>query len=216
MRRPRGGQMMLLGDVLRAAFERASMTVFGDRVALYLVGLKDEAGFALALAIHAKVQGPDPAILRERSQGRGVRKPLMIGAAPVEVLARVVEELGGGGGSRDGGSRGGGKMPGWTIREFHRVGEVPVLVITDGVEVVSTVEALADGEGAELLAEDEEVPGTGGGRPRKGVEVPAAGAELAGSWKGDAMPRNGGVGVVLADEGEPEIGGWVVSPAGEA
>ncbi len=89
---------MLLGDVIRAAFERSSTTVFGDRVALYLVGLKDEAGLALALAVHVRVLGPDPAVLRDRSEARGVREPLMVGSAPVEVLARVVEEIGGGGG----------------------------------------------------------------------------------------------------------------------
>jgi hypothetical protein len=136
---------MLLGDVLQEAFQRASATIFGDRVALYLVSLKDEAGFALALAVHEKVPGADPAILRERSQARGVREPMMVGSAPVETLARVAEGLGGG-------ERAARRLLGWTVRELHRAGDRPVLVMTEGIEVVSTLAVLgapgADAESA--------------------------------------------------------------------
>lgn len=104
-------------------------------------------------------------------------------------------------------------MIGWTIRELHRAGEIPVLVMTDGVEVVSTLEALAEGEEAELLAEDEEVPGTSRGRPRKGDERPWAGAERPRTAE---TARSVGAGAALADEGEAEIHGWVVSSGGEA
>jgi hypothetical protein len=55
--------------------------------------LTDAAGFALAIAVHDKIAGPDPAVLRERAMARPVRAPLMIGAAPVEMLARIIEAL---------------------------------------------------------------------------------------------------------------------------
>lgn len=145
MRRTRGGRMMLLGDVLQEAVDRGSATIFGDRLALYLVGLKDPAGFALALAVHEVVRGPDPAILRERSQARGVREPMMVGSAPVETLARVAERLGGG----ESVAR---RLLGWTVREFHRAGELPVLVMTEGIEVVSTL-AVLTASGAEHAPE---------------------------------------------------------------
>ena len=61
MTRARIGRFMLLGDLLRDTWERATLTVFGDRVALYLVGLTEKDGLALALAVHERIPGPDPA-----------------------------------------------------------------------------------------------------------------------------------------------------------
>jgi hypothetical protein len=87
----RKGQRARFSDVLRETFHRATATAYGDRVALYVVGLTDAQGFAVAQRVNAKVQGPDPAVLRARSLSQGIREPLMVGSAAVETLARVVE-----------------------------------------------------------------------------------------------------------------------------
>jgi hypothetical protein len=52
---------VLPDDVLCAALVSAQATVFASPI------LKDPAGFALAIAVHAKIAGPDPAVLRERA-----------------------------------------------------------------------------------------------------------------------------------------------------
>lgn len=130
------------------------MTVFGDRVALYLVGLTEQDGFALALGVHERIPGPDPAILRERAVGRSIRRPMMIGAAPVETLASVAEGL-------PGGQRAARLDLGGLIREVHRAGEVPVLVMTDGEAIVSTIAAIEAREGSSVSAvrsRDSELP----------------------------------------------------------
>lgn len=125
-------QVMLLGDALLGVVERASTTVFGDRVGLYLVGLTDPDGFALALAMHKRVSGPDPAALREDAQAGGAEAPLTVGAAPVETLARAVEDLGTG-------ERTARRLLALTVRTFHRDGEIPVLVMSEGAAVVCTL-----------------------------------------------------------------------------
>ena len=87
MTRARKGQRARFSDVLRETFHRAAATVYGDRVALYVVGLTDAHGFAVAQRVNARVQGPDPAVLRARSLSQGLREPLMVGSAPVETSA---------------------------------------------------------------------------------------------------------------------------------
>jgi len=134
----RQASIMPFHGVLRSVFERARATIFGDRVALYVVSLTDSQGFAVALAVHAQVAGPDPALLRERSQQAGVRNPLMVGSAPVEILARVAEAL------RFAKSEEG-PFLGWAVREVHRAGGVPVLMVMDGVAVVSTFACVMEG-----------------------------------------------------------------------
>lgn len=133
MTRARTGQRALFSDVLRETFHRATATAYGDRVALYVVGLTDAHGFAVAQRVNEKVQGPDPAVLRARSLAQGIREPLMVGSASVETLARVVEGL----------ALARLEDPlllGWTVREVHAVGGVPVLLVTAGVAVVSTLQ----------------------------------------------------------------------------
>lgn len=133
-------QVMLLGDVLMRVFHRASTTVFGDRVGLYLVGLMDPGGFALALAVHERVPGPDPAVLRERAEMAGIQVPMMVGAAPAETLARAAESL-------RAGEHTARKLLGVTVRTFHRDGEVPVVVMSEGAALVRTLAILAPDAG---------------------------------------------------------------------
>lgn len=135
------------------------MTVFGDRVALYLVGLTEQDGFALALAVHERIPGPDPAILRERAVGRRIRRPMMIGAAPVETLASAAEGL-------PGGQKAARLDIGGLIREVHRAGEVPVLVMTDGEAIVSTIASIEAREGSSGAT------GHVGGREQPAVQEP--------------------------------------------
>lgn len=129
-------RVMLLGDVLLRVFARASTTIFGDRVGLYLVGLHDPDGFALALSVHERVPGPDPAVLRERAQRSGIREPMMVGAAPAETLARAAEGL-------RTGEPAARRVLGLTVRTFHRDGEVPVVVMSEGAVLVRTLAILA-------------------------------------------------------------------------
>jgi len=69
---------------------RVHTTLLGDRVALYVVDLEDPGAFARACAVHATVPGPDSAVPLQRTLARGVPRPIAVGAAPVETLARVV------------------------------------------------------------------------------------------------------------------------------
>ena len=133
------GQRALFSDVLRVTFHRATATVYGDRVALYVVGLTDAHGFAVAQRVNARVQGLDPAVLRARSLAQGIREPLMVGSAPVETLARVAEGL-------NLAALEDAVPLGWTVREVHAVGGVPVLLVTAGVAVVSTLQHWMEGE----------------------------------------------------------------------
>jgi hypothetical protein len=119
------GQRALLRDVLGVTFNQAA-TVYGDRVALFVLGLTDACGFAVAQLVREKVQGPDPTTLRSRSLAQGIRAPVMLGSAAVETLARIVEGF-------DLGKLEDGLLLGWTVREVHAVGGVPVLVVTGGV-----------------------------------------------------------------------------------
>jgi hypothetical protein len=136
-RRP---QRATLGDLLRATLVCAQATVFGDRVALYLVQLTDAAGFALAAAIHAKIDGPDPAVLRARALERDVRAPLMAGAAPVEMLARIVEALPDVGHQER-------RSAVQLIRAIHKRGAVPVLVVDEGSAAASPLETWTESNG---------------------------------------------------------------------
>ncbi len=134
-----------IGAVLRDVLNRTASTLYSDRAALYVVQLTDADGFALALRVYAQIPGPDPAVLRERTDARGLRAPFMPGAAPVETLARILETLGAN--ARDAALRA------WAVREAFAAGAVPVVFVQDGGAVVTTLGALeaADTNGAEDL-----------------------------------------------------------------
>ncbi len=116
--------------------DRAAWTLYADRAALYVVQLTDPDGFALALRVHAQIPGPDPAVLRERAQREGVPKPHMVGSAPVELLARILEGL-----DPDGAD---GALRAWTVRAMFEEGAVPVVLVEDGVAVVTTLAAIEE------------------------------------------------------------------------
>jgi hypothetical protein len=157
----RKGQPVGLGTILREVHRHAG-PMHGERTALYVVSLDDARGLALAQAAHrASRAGPDPATLRERGAEMGAVEPLLAGAVSVETLARALESLVGetsGSRSREtSGSRSretsgdrpladspGTELLGWTVREIHRSGGVPVVMLTDGIVLVTTLDALAD------------------------------------------------------------------------
>jgi hypothetical protein len=133
------GQVATLATVLRDVLDRAACTAYADRAALYVVQLTDEDGFALALHIHEKIPGPDPAVLRERAQQAGIEKPHMSGSAPVEMVARILEGLTPAGGD--------GRLRAWMVRASFEGGGVPVVLIEDGAAVVTTLAALEAPDG---------------------------------------------------------------------
>jgi hypothetical protein len=123
----------LLDDVLCAALVCAVATEFGDLVAFYIADLKEPAGFALATAVRAKIAGPYPAVLREQALACPFRVRFMIGAAPVEMLARIVEELVG----ADSAER---RAAAQLIRAIHARGDVPVLIVDEGSAAVGALD----------------------------------------------------------------------------
>ncbi len=127
-----------LGMILCDVLARSAYTAYSDRAALYVVELTNNEGFALAEQVRAKVAGPDPAILRERAQKEGVRRPRMVGSAPLELLATLVESLAA--------TPDEGEFRGWFIREIFARGAVPVLLVEEGGVVVCTLAEVVAGE----------------------------------------------------------------------
>lgn len=135
----RKGQPVTLGAILSEVLERSSAVQEAAEVALYVVCLQDSRGLDLAMAVHlAAPGGPDPMELRERSQALGAAEPLLAGAAAVETLARALESLGG----TEPPNR---HLLGWTVREIRRSGGVPVVLLTDGIVLVTTLDTLIEG-----------------------------------------------------------------------
>jgi hypothetical protein len=131
----RNGHVVMLGAILTEVFERAPRRLAGQ-VALYVVGLLDPRGLALAAAVHRCAPGgPDPVELRDRAAAMGAVEPLVVGAAGVDTVAAALSALGG----ADPPDR---ALLGWTVREIHRAGGVPVVVLTDGIALVTTLDTL--------------------------------------------------------------------------
>lgn len=153
---------MWLGTVLAEVFEHAERLAAGPRAerlaagpqaerlaagprsealregqtAVYVASLVDGRGLALATAVHrVEPAGPDPAKLRERSRALGAVEPLLVGSAPVETLASALESLAG----TEPPDR---HLLAWTVREIHRSGGVPVVMLTDGVALVTTLDTI--------------------------------------------------------------------------
>jgi hypothetical protein len=139
-KRRRRGTIAPLATLLRELLARAAWTAYADRAALYVVQLTDPHGFALALRVHAKLAGPDPAVLRERAQGEAIARPHMTGSAPVELLARILEGLDP--------ESGEGALRAWTMRAMFEGGAVPVVLVEDGATVVTTLAAIEEPEGS--------------------------------------------------------------------
>lgn len=134
----RKGKAVLLGTILREVLERADALHEG-KAALFVVSLQDARGLALAVAMH-KVSpiGPDPAVLRDQLDAMGAVEPLMAGSVAVETLASLMESLGG----AEPPDR---HLLGWTVREIHASGGVPVVMLADGMVLVTTLETVAQG-----------------------------------------------------------------------
>lgn len=146
-----------LSELLREALREARQTIYADRAALYVVELVDDHALAFATALYTRVRsGPDPAELRRRALATGVKVPQALGSAPVEALARTAELLGS-------------EVPAEcralaaTLREQHRAGVVPVLLLTEGLRLVRGL-----GELLLVLEDVRAVPGAWG-RPPVGL-----------------------------------------------
>lgn len=124
-----------LGKVLLDAHRRATAAGVGA-TALYLVRLTELAGLALTVAVQGARGGPDPAVLRERAKRAGVLAPVMAVAVAVEALALAIEGLAV---IREADRR----LLGWAVREVHRAGDVPVLVMLDGAAAVRPLSSIS-------------------------------------------------------------------------
>ena len=133
-KRSRAPRRSTLAALLRDVLGRTASTLYSDRAALYVVQLTDPEGFALALRVHAQIDGPDPAVLLERAHARELRAPFMPGAAPVETLARILETLGADAENA--------ALRAWAVREAFASGEVPVVFVQDGGATVTTLGAI--------------------------------------------------------------------------
>jgi hypothetical protein len=140
----RKGQPVVIGTILSEVLERAS-AVHEGQVALYVASLQDSRGLAFAMAVHrAASTGPDPAELRARSEEMGAVEPLLAGAARVEVVAAALALLGDAAPPDR-------HLLAWTVREIHRSGGVPVVMLADGIVLVTTLDTLEHaGDEAEL------------------------------------------------------------------
>ncbi|MEZ4313931.1 MAG: hypothetical protein R3F14_38405 [Polyangiaceae bacterium] len=126
-----------VATVLKDVYARATSTLFGDRIGLYLVRLSEVAGFALAASVHEAMGGPDPGIVLGRALESGVSEPLIAGSVPVHRLASILEHL----------------TPvheadrvrlARSVREVHASGEVPIVLFVDEVAMVANLSALTD------------------------------------------------------------------------
>ena len=131
---------MSFAAMLRAVLSATPCTWCAAEVGLYVAQLNDESAFAIARHLHARLGGVDPKELRTRAEAAQLRAPMMIGAAPVPLLARVLETL---------------ATPEQRARHADEArrraerGAVPVVILErDGVEV-TTLEALEAAEAAQ-------------------------------------------------------------------
>lgn len=136
--KPRRLGVMLFDDVIRAVVERAMRGPF-ERPAIYVVALNDPAGLSLAMELHARHGGPDPAATREQKALEGLQNPFFAAAAPASSLVRALRAKG-----RQ-----------WenlaeAVQHVDAAGGVAVLLIADDVGVVSSFAALTEGDDPDL------------------------------------------------------------------
>jgi hypothetical protein len=127
--------------MLRAVLN-ASPMLATRAAALYVVQLNDLHAFALAARLHVQIGGVDPAELRDRALRAGCRAPMMIGAAPVERFARVLEAHD----PEEGAQRA------RAVREMAERGAVPVLVMEADGANVTTLDALDEEAAAAVFS----------------------------------------------------------------
>lgn len=148
----RDGRACGLGDLLQGLCDRAA-GVHAGQTALYLAGLSDARGLSLACAVHKLLSsGPDPTELHCRARELGAVDALLSGAVHIDQMERALESL-----ELE-------TVPDralliWTMRELHRHGGVPVVMLLDGLALVASLEALKGGAG------EVELPGFGRPRP---------------------------------------------------
>ena len=121
-----------LGTLLRAALDAAPAVMFANGAALYVVQLTDANGFALAMQLHARIGGVDPAALRDRALRAGRHAPMMVGVTPVLTLARVLAAH----------NNEQGDEHARVVRALAQGGAVPVLMMDAEGTDVTTLEAL--------------------------------------------------------------------------
>lgn len=139
----RDGREVRLGDTLEELFREADARHPGQ-TALHVVGLLDERGLALAAALHESLPGgPDPVELRDRAREMGAVEPLLAGATRLDVLTRALAALPGAAPPER-------ALLAWTVRAVHRHGETPVVILTDGMALVATLDAIRAADGDEL------------------------------------------------------------------
>ena len=124
------------GALLRRAFETSNAAAERP-IALYLVRLTDSAGLRLAKEVHRVSGGVDPEALRDRALAKGLSMPMMVKAAPVLSLVQTLEGL------ADLGERDR-CWSAWLVQELHRSGEVPIVMLLDGVLTVTSLSAVTE------------------------------------------------------------------------
>lgn len=138
-----------LGTLLREVLTAAPAVMFASGAALYVVQLTDPPAFALAVQLHARIGGVDPAELRDRALRAGRRAPMMVGVAAAPTLARVLDAHD----PEKGAARA------RVVRVLAQHGAVPVLVMdAEGTEI-TTLAALDDGAAAPPRDVDDDVGG---------------------------------------------------------
>lgn len=145
----RDGREVRLGAMLRELLREAEPRHPGE-TALHVVGLLEDRGMALAVALHEALPGgPDPVRLRDRAMEMGAAEPLMAGATRLDVLARALASL-------PGAALPDRELLAWSVRALHRHGEVPVVMLTDGMALIATLDAVlaSDDDDLELWGWD--------------------------------------------------------------
>ena len=137
--RPRSVRMSFAG-MLRKMLHAAPLAWCAAEAGLYVAQLHDESAFALARHLHGRLGGVDPKELRTRAEAAGLRAPMMIGAAPVSLLARALEAIA----THEQRARHADE-----VRRGAGRGAVPVVILEGDGADVTTLEALEAAEAAQ-------------------------------------------------------------------
>ncbi|MBK8255731.1 MAG: hypothetical protein IPK82_24075 [Polyangiaceae bacterium] len=116
--------LMRFVEALRKVLENAPVALNRQSLALTVLDLNDETGFQLALQIHRRIKGPNPAEVRERANLNGAERPLIVAASPFRSLFVPNDPLS------------------THLEHLASQGETPVVIVRCGLTEITTLEAI--------------------------------------------------------------------------
>ncbi|MBK8254932.1 MAG: hypothetical protein IPK82_20030 [Polyangiaceae bacterium] len=113
-------------EALRKVLENAPVALSRQNLTLAVLDLNDETGFQLALKIHRRIKGPNPAEIRERANLNGAQRPLIAAASPFRSLFEPADPLS------------------THLENLASLGETPVVIVRCGLTEITTLEAIEE------------------------------------------------------------------------